>query len=429
MMRNSLYLILNSGVQAGLGFAFWIIMTRLFSSADVGRASSLISAMAVISYVALLGLNSTFVRYLPTASNRDGLISVGLLLVAFCGAAIALLYILATPVIAPRLAFVSRHPALAVGFIVLTAAAAVNLLTDAVFVASRKSGYNALVDGGIGGVTKILSGLMLTGTGAYGLFCAYAGGSATAAVASVVLMGVALRCRPSLHRPFQTLRPLLRFSGANYAGNVLIVLPTLLVPLIALDRIGAPAAAYYFVAFQVASLLYSTAYSVEQAFLAEGSHAELDWRELLRRSRRLLMTLCVPACFILVIAAHWVMLVFGAKYSEGGAVSLVILALAAIPIAANNWLWTVLRLSGRLKALVLSSAVYATGICGLAWFLAPHGLNALTAAWPIGGLLGTAVAAMPHSASARHRRTADTARPVAESMSRRGNATARASGL
>jgi O-antigen/teichoic acid export membrane protein len=297
---------------------------------------------------------------------------------------------------------------LAAGFMLLTAAAAVNLITDSVFIAARKAGYSALTDGGIGGVSKVVSVVILIGTGAYGLFCASLGGFAVAALASLVLMSTALHWRPSLRKPLRTLKPLLRFSGANYAGNVLNMLPTLVVPLIVLDRLGAPAAAYYFVAFQVATLLYATAYAVEQTFLAEGAHADADWPQLRRRSRRILMALCLPACAVLMVAAHWVLLAFGTRYSQHGTLSLILLAAAAIPLAANNWLWTVLRLAGRLRVLVVSSAVYAIAICGLAWFLAPHGLSALTAAWPIGGLLGAAVAvvtSMTRHAPPRHRRT------------------------
>jgi O-antigen/teichoic acid export membrane protein len=336
MVRNSLYLILSSGLQASLGFAFWIITARLFSTTDVGEASSLISATTVIAYLALLGLNSTLVRYLPTAPDRNALISAGLLLVAVCGAGIGLLYIFATPVLAPRLAFVDHQPALAVGFVLLTAAAAVNLLTDSIFIASRKAGYCALTDGGVGGVIKVVSCVILSGTGAYGLFCASVGGFASAALASLVLVTTALHWRPSLRTPLRTLKPLLRFSGANYAGNVLNMLPPLVVPLIVLDRLGAQPAAYYFVAFQVATLLYSGAYAVGQTFLAEGSRGGVDSRELLRRSRRVLMAMCMPACLVLVVAAHWVLLVFGTRYSQHGTPSLILLALAAIPIAANN---------------------------------------------------------------------------------------------
>jgi len=407
MVRNSLYLILSSGLQAALGFAFWIIVARLFSPGDVGEASSLISATTVLAFLALLGLNSTFVRYLPTAADKDALITAGLVLVAACGAGVALLYLLLTPVLAPRLAFVAHRPLLAASFVLLTAAAAVNLLTDSVFIAARKAGYNALMDGGVGGVTKVASSVILVGTGAYGLFCASAGGFATAALASLVLMTTALHWRPSFRNSFRAIKPVLRFTGANYAGNVLSMLPTLVVPLIVLDRLGAPSAAYYFVAFQMATLLYSASYAVAQASLAEGSHDGVDWLELLRRTRRVLMMLTLPACLGLVVVAHWVLLAFGTKYSQHGTTSLIMLALAAIPTAASGWLWPMLRLQGRLWALLMSAGVYAISICGLAWVLAPYGLGALSAAWPIGGLLGAAAAAVPQNAS-RHRRAGRT---------------------
>jgi len=139
MMRNSLFLMLNSGLQAGFGFAFWIITARLFSTADVGRASALISATTVIAYLALLGLNNTLGRYLPTTDDRNALIGSGLTLVAVFGAVIATGYVYLTPFIAPRLAFVEQSPELTAGFAFLTAAAALNILTDSVFVASRKA--------------------------------------------------------------------------------------------------------------------------------------------------------------------------------------------------------------------------------------------------------------------------------------------------
>jgi O-antigen/teichoic acid export membrane protein len=395
MVRNSLYLILNAGLQAALGFAFWVIAARLFSTADVGRASSLIAATTIIAYVALLGLNSTFVRYLPTAPDRDAMLTAGLLLVAASSAGLGLLYVLLTPAIAPGVAFVEHQPAMAVGFVLLTAAGAVNLITDSVFIAGRKAGYNALVDGGIAGVTKVASAALLVGTGAYGLFCASAAGFAAAALASVFFMTRVLRWRPAFRKPFQTLVPLFRFSGATYVGNVLNVLPVLVVPLIALDRLGASAAGYYFVDFMIANILYSAAYAVEQTFLAEGSQAGANWHGLVRRSLRVLIMLCLPACLVLFVAARWFLLMFGSRYSQHGTAALMVLTVAVIPLAANCWWQTVLRLSGRLRAIVVSNGVYAVAICGLAWFLAPHGLTGLAAAWPIGGLLGAAVAAIP----------------------------------
>jgi O-antigen/teichoic acid export membrane protein len=392
MVRNSLYLMVSSGLQASLGFVFWVVVARVFSANDVGRASSLISATTVIGYLALLGLNSTIVRYLPTAEDRDTLITTGLLAVAGSGAVIAGVFVALMPTVAPRLAFVEQSWPLALGFVLLTATASVNLLTDAVFIGSRRAGFCALTDGAVGGSSKVVTAALLAGTGTYGIFAASTGGFAASAIVSVILIAAVLGWRPRLHRPSSVLRPLLRFSTANYFGNVLSLLPVLVVPLIVLDRLGARPAAYYFVAFQIATLLYAAAYAVCQSFLAEGSHAEVETRELRRRSRLALTALYLPCVLVVALAAHWVLELFGLKYSQHGTVTLVLLAVAGIPIAACNWLWTVLRLSSRLRAIVVSSGVYTVVICGLAWFLAPHGLTGVAAAWPIGALAAAAVA-------------------------------------
>ncbi|MGO9912406.1 MAG: lipopolysaccharide biosynthesis protein [Acidimicrobiales bacterium] len=391
MVRNALYLMFSSALQASLGFVFWIVVARMFSTADVGRASSLISATTVIGYLALLGLNSTLVRYLPTAPNRNSLITAGLAVVASCGALLALIYLLLVPTIAPRVAFVVRSVPLAAGFILLSVAASVNLLTDSVFIASRRANYCALTDGAVGGTSKVVMALVLVGAGSYGIFAAATSAYAASAAVSLLLIFLVLRWRPNIDSPLRVLRPLLRFSAANYFANIMSVLPVLIVPLIVLDRLGPRAAAYYFVAFQIATLLYSAAYAVSQSFLAEGSHAGADRRELRRRSRRALIVLYLPGVLAVIVVAHLVLDVFGSSYSQHGTTTLMLLAVAAVPIAACNWSWTVLRLSSHLLAIVLTSGVYTVGISGLAWVLAPHGLTELAAAWPAGALLSAAV--------------------------------------
>jgi O-antigen/teichoic acid export membrane protein len=418
LVRSSLYLMVSSGLQAALGFAFWLVMARLFTVEDVGRASSLISATTMIAYFALVGMNVTLVRFLPTAQARNSMLTGAFLMVIGAAAAIAVGYVLLTPVVAPRLEFIEHSPAMAAGFVVLTATAAVNLLTDSVFIASRKAGFCALTDGAIGGVSKIVIGVALAGTGAYGLFSASVGGFAAAALASVVLIMTTLRWRPSFKRPFQALKPLLKFSGVNYVCSSLNLLPSVVVPLIVLDKLGAREAGYYFYAFQMAALLYAAVYAVESAFLAEGSQAGADWRAVRRRSMRLAIVLFVPGGVVLAVGAHWVLLAFGHDYSVGGTGSLELLAGAVLPIAAVNWAWTVLQLSGRLVALVLSSGVYAVGICAAAWIFAPHGLTALSAAWPVGAALAAAVATLfsagaSRKAPARHRRGTSISVPAA----------------
>ena len=201
-----------------------------------------------------------------------------------------------------------------------------------------------------------------------------------------------LKWRPSLLSFWLVLKPVLRFSGANYIGNVFNLLPSLVVPLILINRIGATTEAYYYVAFQLAVVLYTAIPAVEQAFLAEGASSGQMDRALLVRSMRLLLAFCIPACLLMLFFGHFALAVFGAKYSAHAQGCLVALASGILPQAAYAWFLTVLRLSNRLKAIVWSNGVYAAGVIGLAWILAPHGLTAVSLSWPIGTCAAALVA-------------------------------------
>jgi O-antigen/teichoic acid export membrane protein len=270
----------------------------------------------------------------------------------------------------------------------------VNLVTDSIFIAFRRAGVNALVDGGIGGVTRLLLIPLAAGSGAFGLYVASVGGFAVAALASLVLIVLLLGVRPRLKGAFEAIRPLLGFSGANYLGNLCNLLPALLVPIIVLDRLGASDAAFYYVAFQVANLVYAGGYAVTQNFLAEGGHEEEPLRSLMGRSARVMALLTVPACLVVALAAPLLLDLFGGSYSAHGAIALSLMALAAVPMALQNWLVTVLRLVGQLTAIALSNAVYAVAVCVLIWVLAPHGLGLVGAGWLGGALIGAAAAAV-----------------------------------
>jgi O-antigen/teichoic acid export membrane protein len=392
MVRNSMYSLLSTVLQAAFGFAFWIIAARVFSVPQVGRATSLISAASFIGLVALFGLNSTLTRFLPTSQRRSTMMTVGVALVAVVGTVIALGYVVALPLIAPRLQFMDERIGFAVGFVLLTGAATVTKLTDYIFIAARRTGINALVDGGIGGVARLLLLPLLAGAGAFGLYTAWVGGLALISVVSVVLMWTQLNWRPGLKGAREVMLPLLRFSGMNYLANVFNLVPILVVPLIVLDRLGAKDAAFYYMAFQIANLLYSGGYAVEENFLAEGAHGEERLTSLMWRAAKLLAMMAIPAAVLGAVLAPWILLVFGKSYSSHGSDALIFMALAAIPVAAQNWLITILRLTGQLLAITVSNAVYAVGICGVAWWLAPHGLSLVGVAWLVGSLAGVIVA-------------------------------------
>jgi O-antigen/teichoic acid export membrane protein len=396
---NSLFLVLSTGLQSGTGFLFWIITTHLFSVPDVGKGSALITGINLIGNLSLIGLNIGMGRYLPTTRNRDALISSGVAMVAVIGILAALVYVQLTPYVASGLAFVQKNPVLTVSFALICAATAVNTLTDVIFIASRKAKYTTLVDGVIAGFGKLILAALLTSLGAYGLFLASALGTVMAAVASLLLILMVMRVRVDLRHPFKTLKPLIRFSGANYVGNVINLIDALIVPLIVLDRLGADDAAYFFVVLQMAQIVYTAALALEQTFLAEGSRADADMRQLRRRSLRLLVLFFVPIAVFMIGAGRWLLLAFGHPYYQHGYVSLIALTLAAAPISASFWFMTILRLAGKLRSIIVVNIIGFVVTVSLVWLGSSHGLTAVAWAW----FVSCAVTALAAGVAARAR--------------------------
>src|SRR5215470_8779776 len=177
LFQNSIYLILSTGTIAGFAFLFWVICSQLFTPSEIGTATTLISAMTVISYASLFGFNNTFVRFLPTSSDRNNELNTGLLLSAGGAILLSLLYLIAIPQVAPKLIFLRENLWYELAFLIIAACSALNLLTDFIFVALRAAKYNLLIDGFILGGTKLLLPFVFLRLGAYGIFAAF--GAAT----------------------------------------------------------------------------------------------------------------------------------------------------------------------------------------------------------------------------------------------------------
>ena len=84
LYRNSIYLMLSTGVMAVFGFFFWMINARLYSAEQAGIGTTLISIMTLISSFSLLGLGNSLIKYLPTSDKKNKKINTSFTLVGLC---------------------------------------------------------------------------------------------------------------------------------------------------------------------------------------------------------------------------------------------------------------------------------------------------------------------------------------------------------
>lgn len=386
LVRNSIYLMLSTVVMGGLGFFFWLICARLFSPSQIGIATTLISAMSLISYTSLLGFNSTFIRTLPKLNQRDNIINTGLILSNGASIIIAIVYVLLVPYFAPRLDVLHDNVWYAIGFILLVAMATTNLLTDSIFIAYRAAKYNLLIDGLIMSITKMLLPFLFVGLGAYGIFAASGAAASLAMISSIIFLVWKFGYKPRLRIHKTTLKDVMHYSFASYIANLLNIAPTLVIPLVVLDRLGSAAAGYYYLAFMVANLLYTVVYAVSQSLFAEGSYDDNSVHKLLKKSVAIIAGVLIPSSTALLIGAHFLLGIYGTHYSEQASSILRILALSAPAVGLYTISNVLLRIAKQTYSLIAINIVYFAVIAGLSLFWTSRGLTWVGYAWLIGNL-------------------------------------------
>lgn len=392
LVRNSFFLMATTALAAGSGFVFWIVVARLYSPAEVGWASSLLSVVTLLTYFSGLGLGSSLIRYLPTTSARAEHVSSALTAVAVTGTVLAAGFAVIAPFVAPGLSFLSGTFAHVVLFALLAMAAAQNLLTDSVFVALRAAKYNMFVNGILMSVVKLALPIFFVATGAIGIFLSSTVASAVAAIVSVVLISRRLHIpvRPRLHPG--TLRATLKYSLGNYASNCLNLVPLLVIPLLVLRLLGPVASAAYFVAFQIANFVNAVPFAVGEALFAEGAHEQEDLKHLARRAALLILAILTPAVIVTIALAKPVLALFGAAYAADASDCLIVLAVSALAVAFNTWSGFLLKVTRQLTAMNSANVAYTVVTVALAALGAQHGLVWIAAAWGVGNLTAGLVA-------------------------------------
>lgn len=392
LFRNSIYLMASTGVQAALGFFFWLIATHLYTPGQIGVGTALISAMTLISFISLLGFNSTFVRILPNSQNRNDEVNTGSILVVSAAAIIAIGYTWLVPYIAPSLSIVHANFWYTAGFVVMVALASINSLTDSIFIAYRSAQYALITDAFFTSGSKLLLPLLFVGLGAYGVFASAGLAASIGMVASIFYLVVKFGYKPQWKIDKATLKKVFSYSSANYVASLVNVAPTLILPIIVLDHLGGSTEANYYLAFTVANLIYAVSISVSQSLFAEGSYGEGKLRELLKHAAIILGTIMIPAAIILGGFGPFILGFFGKSYSAGGAHIVILLALASPLVAAYNIGSTLLKIRRQIYSLVAVNAIYAITVVGFAVLCINKGLSWVAFAWIAGNFAAALLA-------------------------------------
>lgn len=393
LLMNAFYLMVSTFILGVSGFVFWVIVTKTFDASAVGVATTLLSVSGLLSLLGLAGFETTFIRFLPSSARKNDYINTGLIVTAVGSAVLALGLGVALPFASPSLGIMASPWVLA-SFVFFTVVTALNILTNSVFLAFKQARYILIINA-LFSAFKIVLPLLVVEGGAVAIFTIAGVAQLFGLVLSIVWMRreFGYTISPTFH--MDTLRVVRKFSFSVYASNILSLLPPTLLPLVVLHQSGAKNAAYYYMAFTVANMLYTVVYASMQSVLAEGSHNTAALRTHVVTAAKLITALLLPASLVLLFFGGPLLAIFGADYAGGASALLKLLAIGALPIAVYAALTTIFKVMKKLLPVIVMNAVSAAIILALSnWWMAGFGIEAVGWAWIMGNTVACGIGIM-----------------------------------
>lgn len=382
---NACYLMLSTLVVAVAGFIFWVVVARSYDAAAVGLATTLLSVSGLLSLLGLAGFDTTFVRFLPNIERKNEYINNGFIITTFISAGLGAGLALLLPFISPSLSILSSKWAF-VAFVFFTVIASLNVLTNAVYLAFKRTRYTLLINVLLS-VCKVALPLLVARGNALTIFVLAGGAQLIGLALSILWLRHKFNYRFSPKLDLRALRVVKKFSLTMYASSVLNLLPPTLLPLLIVHQLGPENAAYYYMAFTIAGVLYTIAYASMQSAFAEGSHNAVAIHAHVAKAAKLIAALLLPATLVVMTMSGILLTAFGQAYAQGAQSLLQLFALSALPVAFYSALGAIFKVTKNLPGIVGMNIIYATVTLGASYLLMPHlGLIAIGWGWAIGNL-------------------------------------------
>ncbi|HXH27233.1 MAG TPA: oligosaccharide flippase family protein [Candidatus Acidoferrum sp.] len=391
LVINAFYLMASTLVVAGAGFVFWVVVAKRYDTTAVGLATTLLSVSNLLSLLGLAGFDTTFVRFLPGTLRKNEYINSGFIVVTVLTLILATVVGLILPLVSPSLGIV-RSPWAFASFVFFTVATGLNVLTNAVFLAYKRARYIFIINSLFSGF-KVVLPLIIVGD-AITIFTLSGLAQLLGVILSIAWMHRKFDYRFAFFFDHEAIKVVRKFSLSVYSSSILNLLPPTLLPLIIVADMGPKNAAFYYMAFTIAGVLYTIAYASTQSAFAEGSHDEKSLMSHVARAAKLIGVLLIPAAIITAVASHLLLTTFGKQYAGGATTLLQIFALSALPVAGYSALGAIFKVTKNLRAVVTMNIGYTAAIVSLSLWLVPRmGLLGVGWAWLIGNILACGIGA------------------------------------
>ncbi len=338
LLTGAGWLVAQTIAAAAGGFVFWLAAARLYPQEAVGAAAALFALVQLVNYATSLGLPISLGRYAADespASARKFSAAVLATIASSIVGTIVLLVLAKSGTLEPL--WVWGLPLGSLLFFASVAGLSVAVLIDVRLLALRRAGW-------VLGRTIVLSGLRLTlliapvallgSQGAFPVWLAVV--ASTAVVSGISLWWLRQPLGfPDLSAPVSDWAAMTRFSAVNYASQLVVQAPFILLPVIVLSAVSPSENAVFFVAWSIAAVVFMVPRTIGRVLLIEGDRGTAALESQTALALLLSVGSALLAAILLPLSSVLMSALYGSQYRDAADL-MVPLLLSAVPWAVTS---------------------------------------------------------------------------------------------
>ena len=373
---------LNTGLVSIFNYLFWLTAGRAITPASIGMVTEAISAAALIVALTRLGMDDSLTRFLPGSKDPAGFYNALIAIILVITSVTSVGFLLGLEYISPALTFLNnwQYSLLFYGYVFLTS---ICDMQGTALVAIRRADLAFLQYGIL--IFRIPLLLAMKSFGVIGVFLAL-----DIAYLITFAAGVALLYKKSvardLHVNIGEALSTIRFSLGNYTSTVMYTAGLMLLPIMIVNVSGSAQAAYFYIAFTVATFLFMVPESVAASMFVEGSHNR-PLRETTIKALIFNWMLLAPMVLAVFVFGEPILRLVSPEYSAAAYQLLLLLALSSLFYAVMTVYVTVVQVQKNMLALNLMRFIWSGLILVLGYImLSRAGLIGVGYAWLLGNV-------------------------------------------
>ncbi len=307
LYKNSLFIGTSRVLSASIGLIFWQVAARFYPAEMVGTAIALISSLGLVVTFSRLGFDFSIIRFMPL-KDRNSVFSTCLTMTALSSLIFSSLYLMSIGYISPAISFIRDYAFI---FMLFALFSSVLLTTGNTFLSLKKGEYylaqNAL------DAVRIPALIPFSILGAMGIFLSSGLSIMLCSIVAIFFIFRAIKLRFNFSMDF--LKQTSRLSTINYISDLLLEIPSLLLPLLILNLLGATDVAQYYIAIAIGNIILLVPLAVSISFFVEGSHGT-DLKREFFRGLKFIYLILLPAVVFIFFFGGLILQSFGSVYTQ-----------------------------------------------------------------------------------------------------------------